>query len=65
MRPTPPGTTDLCMYLHILKCIRDELHFRRVKNTTGTQANFLQLFEEDHWKAEQLDKMCLPRYIFH
>ena len=42
------------MDLQDLKGICDKLHFWRVKDTAGTQANFLQLFEGDHWKAEQL-----------
>ncbi|ERE82493.1 adenylosuccinate lyase [Cricetulus griseus] len=41
---------DLCMDLQNLKRVRDELRFRGVKGTTGTQASFLQLFEGDHQK---------------
>lgn len=42
---------DLCMDLHNLERARDDLRFRGVKGTTGTQASFLQLFEGDHDKV--------------
>lgn len=42
---------DLCMDLQNLKRVRDDLRFRGVKGTTGTQASFLQLFEGDDQKV--------------
>nr|XP_056703059.1 adenylosuccinate lyase [Euleptes europaea] len=48
---------DLCMDLHNFERARDELRFRGVKGTTGTQASFLQLFEGDHDKVEELDRL--------
>ncbi|NWW36478.1 PUR8 lyase, partial [Panurus biarmicus] len=44
---------DLCIDLQNLERARDDLRFRGVKGTTGTQASFLQLFEGDHSKVRQ------------
>ncbi|XP_035766707.1 adenylosuccinate lyase-like [Neolamprologus brichardi] len=48
---------DLVMDVRNLERARDDLHFRGVKGTTGTQASFLQLFQGEHDKVEELDKM--------
>ncbi|XP_046502580.1 adenylosuccinate lyase isoform X2 [Equus quagga] len=55
---------DLCMDLQNLNRVRDDLRFRGVKGTTGTQASFLELFEGDHQKVEQLDKMVTEKAGF-
>uniref|UniRef100_A0A8C9DEU3 Adenylosuccinate lyase n=1 Tax=Prolemur simus TaxID=1328070 RepID=A0A8C9DEU3_PROSS len=55
---------DLCIDLENLKRVRDDLRFRGVKGTTGTQASFLQLFEGDDQKVEQLDKMVTEKAGF-
>ncbi|XP_044533802.1 adenylosuccinate lyase isoform X1 [Gracilinanus agilis] len=55
---------DLCMDLARLARARDDLRFRGVKGTTGTQASFLQLFEGDHEKVEELDKMVTQKAGF-
>ena len=42
---------DLLMDLRNLERSRNELRFRGVKGTTGTQASFLALFDGDHKKV--------------
>lgn len=51
---------DLCMDLQNLERARDNLRFRGVKGTTGTQASFLQLFEGDHSKVSQTESPLQP-----
>jgi len=48
---------DLLMDLRNLQRAREDLKFRGAKGTTGTQASFLELFNGDHLKVEQLDQM--------
>uniref|UniRef100_A0A3Q3F3A5 Adenylosuccinate lyase n=1 Tax=Labrus bergylta TaxID=56723 RepID=A0A3Q3F3A5_9LABR len=48
---------DLAMDMRNLQRARDDLRFRGVKGTTGTQASFLQLFQGEHDKVEELDRM--------
>ncbi|TDL26961.1 Adenylosuccinate lyase [Rickenella mellea] len=47
---------ELLWDLRNIKRARDDLGFRGVKGTTGTQASFLSLFDGDHHKVEALDK---------
>ncbi|MBN3323430.1 PUR8 lyase, partial [Atractosteus spatula] len=48
---------DLTLDMRNLQRSRDDLRFRGAKGTTGTQASFLQLFEGDHGKVEELDRL--------
>ncbi|KAH8077415.1 adenylosuccinate lyase [Cristinia sonorae] len=48
---------ELLWDLRNLKRARDDIGFRGVKGTTGTQASFLTLFDGDHDKVEELDKL--------
>lgn len=43
---------DLVMDMRNLQRAREDLRFRGVKGTTGTQASFLQLFQGDHEKVK-------------
>ncbi|XP_071477011.1 adenylosuccinate lyase-like [Diadema antillarum] len=47
--------SDLLMDLRNLSRARDDLRFRGVKGTTGTQASFLALFDGDGEKVDRLD----------
>lgn len=48
---------DLLMDLRNLQRAKDDLRFRGIKGTTGTQASFLELFDGNHEKVEKLDAM--------
>ncbi|XP_031567109.1 adenylosuccinate lyase-like [Actinia tenebrosa] len=49
--------SDLLMDLRNIQRAKDDLRFRGVKGTTGTQASFLSLFDGDHEKVEKLDML--------
>lgn len=55
---------DLVIDLEELEYRISTLKFRGVKGTTGTQASFLSLFDNDHAKVEQLDRMVTERFGF-
>lgn len=59
---------ELLWDLRNIKRARDDLGFRGVKGTTGTQASFLALFDGDHMKVEALDKrvteLCGFQYAY-
>ncbi|KYM96559.1 PREDICTED: adenylosuccinate lyase [Cyphomyrmex costatus] len=48
---------DLLMDERAIRRARNDLKFRGVKGTTGTQASFLQLFNGDAKKVKQLDAL--------
>ena len=55
---------DLCLDLENLTRVRNDLRFRGVKGTTGTQASFLTLFHGDHDKVEELDRRVTAAWGF-
>ena len=55
---------DFITDLHELERRRDELPFRGVKGTTGTQASFLALFRGDHEKVRHLDHLVAKKMGF-
>ncbi|KAF2467112.1 putative adenylosuccinate lyase Ade13 [Lindgomyces ingoldianus] len=55
---------DLLKDLKNLERARDDLRFRGVKGTTGTQASFLQIFNGDHAKVDQLDELVTEKAGF-
>lgn len=55
---------DLLWDLDSVEWIMDRIKARGVKGTTGTQASFMKLFNGDHEKVEQLDKMVAEKLGF-
>ncbi len=55
---------DLVLDLEELEYRIATLQFRGVKGTTGTQASFLSLFDNDGDKVDQLDRMVTERFGF-
>ncbi len=55
---------DLLMDLRNLERARSDIRFRGVKGTTGTQASFLAIFNGDHSKVEELDRLVTKKAGF-
>lgn len=55
---------DLVLDLEELEYRIDSLRMRGVKGTTGTQATFLSLFDGDHSKVEELDRIVCEKMGF-
>jgi adenylosuccinate lyase len=55
---------DLAIDLEQLEFQVSSLKFRGVKGTTGTQASFLSLFDGDHRKCDELDRIVTQRFDF-
>lgn len=55
---------DLLFDAHNLEYVRDNIKLRGVKGTTGTQASFLALFDGDHNKVTQLEKLVAEKMGF-
>jgi len=52
---------ELTMALEEIEHRLSTLRFRGVKGTTGTQASFLELFDGDHGKVDQLDQLVTEK----
>lgn len=55
---------DFILDYHELKSRLENLKFLGVKGTTGTQASFLSLFDQDHEKVKQLDQFVSEKMGF-
>ncbi len=55
---------DFMLDLEQLEFQLDNLRFRSVKGTTGTQASFFELFGGDHDKVKKLEKMVAEKMGF-
>src|SRR6476659_4591026 len=55
---------DLAIDLEELEYRIATLKFRGVKGTTGTQASFLSLFDGDHRKCDELDRLVTQKFGF-
>ena len=55
---------DFMMDLENLVFEHENIRFRGVKGTTGTQASFLHLFDNNHEKVKQLDKLVSSKMGF-
>jgi len=55
---------DLAIDLEEIESRISNLKFRGAKGTTGTQASFLTLFDNDHAKVDKLDRMITERFGF-
>lgn len=73
MQPAQPVTVgkratlwirDFIKAFSIIEQARDDIEFRGCKGTTGTQASFLQLFNQDRSKVRELDKLVSKKAGF-
>lgn len=73
MQPAQPVTVgkratlwvrDLLKAVTAIERARDDLEFRGCKGTTGTQASFLQLFDQDRSKVRALDRLVTNKAGF-
>ncbi|OWF42471.1 adenylosuccinate lyase-like [Mizuhopecten yessoensis] len=55
---------DLLMDVQNLETARNNLRFRGVKGTTGTQASFMALFKRNPEKVEELDRLVTEKAGF-
>jgi adenylosuccinate lyase len=56
---------DLLLDYNMIQYVKETLVLRGVKGTTGTQASFLHLFDNDHDKVKKLDKFVANYFGFN
>lgn len=52
---------DLLMDYESLKALKNNFKLRGVKGTTGTQASFMELFDNDEEKVKELEKLVIKK----
>ncbi|OAR05005.1 hypothetical protein LLEC1_02753 [Akanthomyces lecanii] len=55
---------DLMLDLHSIEQARNELKFRGAQGTTGTQASFLEVFQGDSAKCDELNELLCKKFGF-
>lgn len=55
---------DLLMDLEYIECLEQQVKARGAKGTVGTQATFIELFDNDHEKVRQLDRLVAEKLGF-
>lgn len=55
---------DLMLDLHQIETVKEELLFRGAQGTTGTQASFLEVFQGDEAKCDQLNVLLCEKFGF-
>jgi adenylosuccinate lyase len=69
-QPTTVGKRATLWAFEMVLCLEEleariaSMRFRGVKGTTGTQASFLSLFDNDHAKCDALDQAVTARFGF-
>jgi adenylosuccinate lyase len=69
-QPTTVGKRATLWACELVLCLEDleariaSMRFRGVKGTTGTQASFLSLFDNDHARCDALDRAVTARFGF-
>jgi adenylosuccinate lyase len=55
---------DFVRDLHEVQGVIDNMYFRGIKGTTGTQASFLDLFEQDSARVDRLERLVAEKMGF-
>lgn len=55
---------DLMLDLESIEHVRDQLKFRGAQGTTGTQASFMEIFQNDSAKCDKLNDLLCEKFGF-